>query len=246
MIKFFLGKLGYRLAKIDFYKNWVNVDRVNNLDFYYIIKNIFNKKQNIYCFDVGANIGQTTKKLRRYFPNSTIYCFEPVQETYKLLEKNLQGYSNIYTYNKAMGGAKGEIEIFHRENSEWNSLVKSLNESAKNSGATAELIKVDTIDNFVKEKDIPKINILKSDTEGFEMEVLKGAKYCLENHLIDTLYIEVGFSKNDLQHTYFTKIMEDLENYGYGFSGLFEKSYTPENVILYANALFVKKQIHKN
>ena len=74
------------------------------------------------------------------------------------------------------------------------------------------------------------------------MEVLKGAKYCLENQLINMIYIEVGFSKKDKQHTYFTYIMEELENYGYGCSGLFEKCYTKENVIHYANALFCKRE----
>lgn len=245
VIKFLLRKIGYRLVKLDFYENLVNVNTVSDLDFHYIIKNIINKKQKICCLDIGANIGQTAKKLRKYFPNATIYCFEPVEETYKLLEKNLQGYSNVYAYNVAMGSAKGEIEIFHRENSEWNSLVTSLNENSRITGATAEMIKVDTIDNFVKEKNISTIDIVKSDTEGFEMEVLKGAKYCLENHLIDSIYIEVGFSRHDMQHTYFTYIFEQLENYGYGFSGLFEKGYTTENEIVYANALFVKKGMNK-
>jgi len=245
IIKFLLGKLGYRFAKIDFYENWVNIDAVSNLDFHYIIKNIINKEQNICCLDIGANIGQTAKKLRRYFPKATIHCFEPVEKTYELLIENLARYSDIHAYNVAMGSAKGEIEIFHRENSEWNSLVTNLNENARINGATAEMIKVDTIDNFVRKKNIATIDILKSDTEGFDLEVLKGAKHCLENHLIDTLYIEVGFNRKDIQHTYFTYIFEELENYGYGFSGLFEKSYTADNVILYANALFVKKGMNK-
>ena len=167
IIKFLLGRLGYRFAKINFYENWVNIDTVSNLDFYHIIKNLFSKEQNICCFDFGANLGQTSKKLCSYFPNSTIYCFEPVGETYILLEKNVSEYSNIHTYNVAMGASAGEAEIFHRANSEWNSLVKSLNENAKNTDAASEVIKVGTIDNFVKENKISKINILKSDTEGF-------------------------------------------------------------------------------
>jgi FkbM family methyltransferase len=241
IIKFLLGRLGYRFAKVDFYENWVNIDNVSNLDFYYSIKNLFSKDRNICCFDIGANIGQTSKKLCSYFPNSTIYCFEPVGETYKLLEKNVREHSNIQTFNLAMGASAGEAEIFHRANSEWNSLVKSLNENAKNTDAVSEVIKVDTIDNFVKEKKISKIDFLKSDTEGFEMEVLRGAKYCLENQLIDMIYVEVGFSKMDSQHTYFNRLMEELENYHFGFSGLFEKSYTKQNTILYANALFIRK-----
>lgn len=242
LFKNVLSKLGYRLAKINFYENWVNIETIPLLDFYYVIKNLIKKEDTICCFDIGANEGQTAKKLRRYFPNAAIYCFEPVKKTYELLSKNLDGYPNIHIYNLAMGAKKGEVEIFHREHSEWNSLVGSLNEHAKNTGATSELIMVDTIDNFVSQKSIAKIDILKSDTEGFEIEVLQGAKYCLEHQLIDFLYVEVGFNKQDMQHSYLNRIMEELEKYGYGFSGLFEKSYTSENIILYANALFCKKR----
>jgi FkbM family methyltransferase len=241
IIKFLLAKFGYRFTRIDYYENLININSVTGQDFYYLFKNIISKDQTICCFDIGANVGQTAKKISGYFPNSIIYSFEPVKETFRLLESNIVEYPNIRTYNVAMGAEVGELEIFHRINSEWNSLVKTLNDGAKSIGASSEIIKVDTIDNFVKRNKIARINILKSDTEGFEMEVLKGAKSCLEHQLIDMIYIEVGFNKNDGQHTYFTHIMEELENYGYGCSGLFEKSYNRNNVIHYANALFCKK-----
>jgi FkbM family methyltransferase len=241
VIKLILKKFGYRFTKIDYYENLVNINSVPGQDFYYLFKNIISKEQSVCCFDIGANIGQTAKKFSGYFPNSKIFSFEPVKETYKILKRNLVEYPNIRTYNNAMGATVGELEIFHRANSEWNSLVKTLNEGAKSMGASSEVIKVNTIDNFVQENKIQKIHILKSDTEGFEMEVLQGAKFCLENQLIDMIYIEVGFSKNDKQHTYFADIMEELEIYGYGCSGLFEKCYTKNNVILYANAMFCKR-----
>ena len=239
--KFLLKQFGYRLTKINFYENWVNIDNARTLDFYHFFKNIVNTEKIVCCFDIGANIGQTAKKLQGYFPNATIYCFEPVHLTYEQLKVNMEQYPNIRTYNVGLGASKGEIEIFHREDSEWNSLVDQLNKNEKISGATSEYIKVDTIDHFVKEQNIAKIAILKSDTEGFELEVLKGARYCLENQLIDFLYLEVGFNSLDLQHAYVTTIIETLENYGYGFSGLFEMSYTEQHVILYANALFCKR-----
>jgi FkbM family methyltransferase len=241
IIKLLLAKFGYRFTKIDYYENLVNINSVPGLDFYYLFKNKISRDETICCFDIGANIGQTAKKLSAYFPNSIIYSFEPVKETYKLLQENVAEYSNIHTYNLAMGVSLGELEIFHRKNSEWNSLVKNLNEGAKSMGASSEIIKIDSIDNFVSENKILKIHFLKSDTEGFEKEVLQGAKYCLENQLIDMIYIEVGFSKKDRQHTHFTDIMEQLENYNYGCSGLFEKCHNNDNTIHYANALFCKK-----
>jgi FkbM family methyltransferase len=235
--------LGYRFIKVDFYNNLININTVADLDFHYLLRNRIKKNENICCLDIGANVGQTAKKIKGYFPNATIYCFEPIKDTYEQLVENTNGYSNIFTKNLAMGATIGEIEVFHREHSEWNSLVENLNETAKLTGATSEIIKVNTLDNFVKENHLEKIDILKSDTEGFEMEVLKGADYCLSNQLIDFLYVEVGFSKEDKQHTYWTDVIQIMEYYGYSFSGLFEKCYVPDMRIHYANALFSSKEI---
>ncbi len=236
-----MNKIGYRLINTNYYKNLVNINTINNLDFHYVVKNKINQDQKIFYFDIGANVGQSAKKIIQYFPNATLYCFEPVEKTYKLLAENMRGYQNVNTYKLALGNFKGEMEISLRENSEWNSLDKTLNEIFKSSVAALEIIEVDTVDNFVKDNNISKIDILKSDTEGYEIEVLKGAKYCLENNLIDILYIEVGFNKQDLQHTHLNEVIEELENYDYGFSGLFEKSYTEKTILHFANALFIKR-----
>jgi FkbM family methyltransferase len=243
LLKFLLNTLGYKFIKIDFYKNLVHLTQVSDLDFHYILKNIIGKDKKICCLDIGANIGQTSKKISNYFPNSTIYCFEPIKNTYQQLVENTNEYSNINANNFAIGADSEEVEIFHREHSEWNSLVDDLNKTAKLAGATSEIIKVNTIDNFVKENRLQKIDILKSDTEGFEIEVLEGAKNCLSQQLIDFLYIEVGFSKIDKQHTYWIDVIQTLENYGYSFSGLFEKCYGPNMRIHYANALFSSREI---
>jgi FkbM family methyltransferase len=243
LLKYFLNKLGYRFVKVDFYNNLINVNRVSDLDFHFLLRNKIEKTQHICCLDIGANVGQTAIKLNGYFPNAIIYCFEPIKNTYQQLGENINGYSNIVANNFAMGATIGEIEVFHREHSEWNSLVDHLNKTARMTGASSEIIQVNTIDNFVKENGIVKIDILKSDTEGFEMEVLKGANYCLSNQLIDFLYVEVGFSKEDKQHTYWVDIIQIMENYGYSFSGIFEKCYGPNMRIHYANALFSSKEI---
>ena len=241
ILKFLFGKLGYRLVKASYFKNLINLNTVDGLDFYYIIKNEIEKEANICCFDIGANVGQTAKKIRGYFPNSTLYCFEPVIATYESLCTNLQDYDNATAFNFAFGAEKTEMEIFLREHSEWNSLGVTVNEIAKARGANSEVIKIDTVDNFVKEKNISRIHFFKSDTEGYEIEVLKGARYCLENQLIDILYIEVGFNKQDAQHTYITNVIDELEKFGYGLSGLFEKVYTKKKLLLYSNALFIKR-----
>lgn len=251
VLKFLFGKLGYRFVKTSYYKNLVHINDVynfvnydtiiDNTDFHHILKRRIGKEDAICCFDIGANIGQTAKKMSTYFPSATIYCFEPVGGTYQSLSENVKEYPNIKTYHLALGDDQSETEIFLFKNTQWNSLSPAVSERAKKTGGQPEIVRVDTVDNFVKENHIQKIDILKSDTEGFELEVLKGARNCLKSRLIESLYVEVGFSEKDTQHTYFPPVMDQLTKYGYGFCGLFEKSYTKTHHLLYANALFIKQ-----
>ena len=238
LLIYILNRIGYKLVKKSYYGRLINVNNLSGLDCHYLLKNNYDKDDTLCCFDIGANVGQTEKKLRRYYPTASIYCFEPVKNTYDKLVNNLQAQSSTKTFNTAMGSCIEEKEIYHRKDSEWNTLVTELNDNAQKEGASSEIIKVDTIDNFVREEGIQKIHFLKSDTEGFEMDVLKGAADCLNNQLVDNLYIEVGFNKEDLQHNYWIDIIEFLKKYNYHFSGLFEVSYGSNLRIHYANALF--------
>ena len=185
------------------------------------------------CFDIGANIGQTSKKFIDNFPNATIYAFEPIRVTYEQCIQNLSGLPRLRSFQEAMGSKPGEVTIYHRSQSEWNSLVKELNDDARTEGGTAEQVKVNSIDHFVKNMGITEIDILKSDTEGFELSVLEGGKEALSKSMIAMLYIEVGLTKGNKQHTYWIDIVSYLEKYNYHFYGLFESAYD------YANALFV-------
>ena len=212
---------------------------IPTLDFHYLIKKVIDKEDAICFFDVGANIGQTSKKINQYFPNASIYAFEPIKKTFDQLVANTQTITNARVYHTAMGAEMGELVIYKRPDSEWNSLVKELNELAKNEGAVAEIVKVNTVDLFLKEQQLKKIDILKSDTEGFEIHVLEGAKQALQDQLIDMLYIEIGFVKGDQQHTHWMDVVNYLEQYGYSFCGLFELSYGFDLKPYYGNALFM-------
>ncbi len=214
---------------------------IPKLDFHYLIRKVIDKEDVICFFDIGANVGQTSSKINHYFPNAIIYAFEPVKNTFDQLVANTQAIPKIRVYQNAMGAMQGELTIYHRPESEWNSLVKELNDLAKNEGAVSEMVQVNTIDHFMNEQQLKKIDILKSDTEGFELQVLQGAKYSLQEKLIDMLYIEIGFEKGDQQHTHWIEVVNHLEQYGYSFCGLFESSYGLDLKPYYGNALFMSQ-----
>ena len=241
LIKKIIGSTGYTFIKSDYLSHFIHINETEIIGVYLLLGRKYSKESNLTFFDIGANIGQTTLRIKQFFPNSVVYVFEPINKTFSALKKNVSSKKNVHLFNKAMGNQEGTIEVFHRQDSEWNSLVPTLNKLAEGEGGLRETITVTTIDEFVKENSIHKIHLLKTDTEGFEMEVLEGAKRSLENGLIEMIYAEVGFNDTDKQHVYWKRILAFLEPYGFQFLGFYDRALSENLLPYYANALFVKK-----
>lgn len=208
-------------------------------DFYRIIKRVLDVNANILCFDIGANVGQTTQKFKQYFPNSTVHAFEPIRETCQILIRNTSSLAGVTVHQLAMGASSGEKKVHLRKYSQLNSLTEEANIIAEGEGGVGETIQINSVDNFIKKNRISKIDILKSDTEGYELQVLQGARQALTHQVIDIVYIEVGFSRTDKQHVHWVDVVNFLEGFDYSFCGLFESQYDNEMKIHYANALFM-------
>ena len=219
-------------------KNFLSLQeiRTSNLDFHYLLKHVIHP--GMCCFDIGANTGQTAEKFARYFPDSDIYVFEPVKNSYQQLLQNIAHLDNVKSFQCAMGAKEESVILYHRTNSEWNSINSAVNK--KENSTSSETVNVTTVDDFMQVQKIDRIHFLKSDTEGFEMEVVEGAKKALSDHKIDFIYIEVGFDIADKQHTYFGIVKTTLEKYRYHFSGFFECAHGSNFQLDYANALFTK------
>ncbi|AFY81364.1 FkbM family methyltransferase [Oscillatoria acuminata] len=148
-------------------------------------------------FDIGANIGQTSIKLAKKFPNSEIHCFEPVQKTFEELEANVKPYKNIHPYCLGFGKKKEKKEIYIYSKSVLASCIpKSPVISSRKSCAVATL-ELETIDDYCHKHQISSIDLLKVDTEGFDFEVIQGAQELIENKRINFIYFEFFYVGND-------------------------------------------------
>src|SRR5580698_6390289 len=60
-------------------------------------------------FDVGANVGQTVIKIHEAFPAARVFAFEPINATFKTLQKNVNGFTKVSTFKLALSesSAKG-------------------------------------------------------------------------------------------------------------------------------------------
>lgn len=142
------------------------------------------------CFvDVGANIGLISLAGGLAVGSAGhVYAFEPVPSTYEMLERNIafNGARNIHAYPIALG-SKRERRVIYR-GAEGNSGEASLIESQD--ASPEALVHVSALDGFLKEAGIPSVRAIKLDVEGWEVEVLRGAKELLRSAEAPILIVE--------------------------------------------------------
>lgn len=122
--------------------------------------------------DVGANIGQFGRDLRRIGYDGWIYSFEPSGNAYGLLLKALD--SKWIAERSALGASEGSLEMHIESYSVMNSFRRPIDRPVLG----RETVAVGTLSNVIdkiKSATGAKNIFLKIDTQGFDMEVLKGA-----------------------------------------------------------------------
>ena len=141
------------------------------------------------CLDIGANIGIYSLIFAKLSGNcQNVHSFEPVNHIRSkfILNSRLNNFDNI-NINPFALGAKTEVinmnqvkkGIFRGGTS---SFIKNENwESLNKEDFEIVPVKVKTLDNYVEEKNLDKLNFIKIDVEGFEWNVLQGGKKTLES-----------------------------------------------------------------
>lgn len=114
-------------------------------------------------FDVGTRTDIDYLKIK---PNVVYHLFEPNLEFFSILAAKIQNenFKNVYLNNYGLGDEIGE---FH-----YNPIL----ETFRDNNSVFKLLLVKTIDWYVKEHNIDKIDFLKIDTEGWDLKVILGAK----------------------------------------------------------------------
>lgn len=143
--------------------------------------------------DVGANVGAFTILASKVVKAKAI-CFEPLPETVNRLKTQIHvnNISDIVSViNKGVGDEKGEL-FFTNNNDSTNKV--SLSGKAENTTK----VEITTLD---YELDSNEKYFLKIDVEGFEYNVIEGAKNILSSQNAIALIIEINGSGNDFGHS---------------------------------------------
>lgn len=154
-----------------------SLDEIFGQDTYKFISN----KDNPVIIDCGANIGLSVLYFNRLFPNATIIAFEPDEQIFQLLKKNITQINtnkNIQILKEAVWICDTELSFFSE-----GSLAGS---SVTDFGKTNNVITVKAVD--LKKYLTKKIDFLKIDIEGAENDVIFDIAPLLHN--VENLFLE--------------------------------------------------------
>jgi FkbM family methyltransferase len=158
------------------------------------------------AFDVGAHHGETTLKLLDAFPGAQIHSFEPLPESFALLQQATAS-TTARAINAAVSDSSGVLQI-------------ARGEASYQSGVHADGERVEvrslTVDEYADAQGIERLGLLKVDTEGHEEAVLRGARRTLETGAIEFVVCECEFTPRlDEPHAQFAAVHALLEPLDY-------------------------------
>jgi FkbM family methyltransferase len=185
----------------------------------YIIKSLKQNygDQKVIVFDVGANRGQYTNLINKHLNNSTIHCFEIVPQTFNILTKNLSLNTNIILNNFGLSDTDRIEQVTWFPNSDSGSSINALPWQSNSDQVECQVISGDS---YCQKNSIDQIDLLKIDTEGHELSVLKGFKNLIKSGQISVIQFEYGFTYIPSRTT-LGDIYELLMPYGYSIGRLY-------------------------
>ena len=198
--------------------------------------------------DVGANIGELTMVAsRRVGPHGRVISFEPVSSNLLILTKNLDSNSlaNTKIVAKGLSDRQGTAYMYQAcvqtETSEENLGLNSLY-AGTGDGVPIQSIPLTTLDLFLEENPLERVDFIKIDVEGAELPCLKGAEQTLRRFK-PTLIVEVQNTSSAAAGYDQGEILRFLEPLGYTFFHIGRRgtliSIQPKDLMDYQNVLCV-------
>lgn len=154
-------------------------------------------------FEVGAFIGFHAIRMSELVGiKGKVIAIEAIPENFELLKMNIEinNIKNIILINKAIWKDRGSL-LFNIDEKQKTSALNNIVKTKKK-----KTLPCDTIDNIYDELKLPKVDFIRIQTNGAEIEALQGMKNILTEK--PKLLVAVPYKNRD-------EVQEMLENYGY-------------------------------
>lgn len=172
-------------------------------------------KDNPIVFDVGANVGSYSRDVVAINPSATVFAFEPHPLTFEKLAANSDAHGKLHPFNYAVGDKPGHQMLYDRRFSSGTmhaSILREVIEDIHKAESSGYAVNVITLDEFIEEKGVARVDLLKIDTEGYELNVLKGGAKAIHAGVFSAIQFEFN-EMNIVSRVFFRDFMEVLPQY---------------------------------
>ena len=195
--------------------------------------------------DVGANTGQFALRYLQQRPESLVYCFEPLEDCFLELRRQMAGVRGFTAFNVALGDSEGEADFYRSEFSPSSSLLPMAQTHKElypfTSGITFETATVRKLDSYRDNITIRGGLLIKIDVQGAEARVLRGGPSLLDR--ADAVIVEVGYVGLYEGQAAIEDIITVLADHGLRFMGFVDQGVRPSDSLpVYGDVLFVRPE----
>jgi FkbM family methyltransferase len=192
--------------------------------------------------DVGASRGQFARNLRQIGYQGFICSFEPIPEEFARLEELMGADPRWKGYQLALG-REDKRALFNvaAESTVMSSFLRHKDRNAQIRKIEVSVRRLDSLeDELLALVSEPRI-LLKLDTQGFDLEVVKGGLRCMEHVLCLQSEIAVDHLYNEMPH--YLDALQRYETLGFQLAGLFEVARNPsQETVIEMNCLMVRPE----
>jgi FkbM family methyltransferase len=198
------------------------------------------------CVDVGANHGSTIELLRTVLREPTIHAFEPNPAAFEVLKKRYGGSPQTSLVNVGVGDTKGTLTLNAVANHTLNSFLPLTTNGRASFGVHDAPhpihVPVLVLADYAAEHRLSTIDLLKIDTQGFELHVLRGCEVLLAKRQIQNVLVELNFAELYAGQANAADVIAFLQQRGLRLVDLYEKCrHNP--VLGWCTALFTRKEL---
>lgn len=174
-------------------------------------------KEDELLFDIGANHGNFVKSIDKHAPEVPIFSFEPLPALKNTLESLCRQKNNLKYINKAVGSKNGTTTINCFDVTELSSVNPMIDNAYNGNEGSHQVCSVEviTLDSFISTNNIKLPVHIKIDTQGYELEVLKGCEHSFERGQIKSIYIEMATKQKYQDQAIYFEIDSFLRGNGF-------------------------------
>jgi len=196
------------------------------------------------CIDAGAHHGEFTSLLLHTLDRPVIHAFEPAMEAFAVLSRKHRDSAGVTLNHAALSDKPGTLELRTFDNTTLNSFLplddKGGSQLGEPRGTGIQTAPATDLVAYAAQHHLTIIDLLKIDTQGYELHVLRGAEPLLASGNVRSVLAELNFAPLYAGQAAAHEVIAFLDRHGLQLVEFYEKCHRPPH-LAWCTALFTRR-----